>query len=51
MPAIVAYGIGALAAGISGTLQSALEEPHAISDDLALTPGAKEGTADADYAK
>ena len=40
-----------LAAEIIEDLQSALEELQAISDDLALTPGAQEGTADTNYAK
>ena len=35
-----------LAAEIIKDLQSAIEELHAISDDLALTPGAREGDVD-----
>lgn len=38
---------GILVAEIIEDLQSALEELRAISDDLALTPGAQEGDADA----
>lgn len=36
-----------LLAGIIEDLQSALEELQAITDDLALTPGAQEGDEDA----